>query len=229
MKASNIEYRSLCSFLYTLFTPVFIDFFAVLYTLSYLGRVPYRDKDEHRKASREYQRRKRAAARAAGGAAIPVSARKALAGKLQRAAESLKVKPSKKKKPAKPKPSKKKKSPAKAKRAKVVGRITPKGKAKAPPPGSSGPVDPGGIVRVALRNAERIVLSDEPFSLHDSKQAIDLVRSALETIAVVDSHRPPAQVEAEMSQFTQVALDFIPQKRRADCRAAFVKALKAAT
>ena len=84
-------------------------------------------------------------------------------------------------------------------------------------------------MRAALHNAARIVLSGEPFTLHDSKQAIGIVRDALETIAVVDSHRPPAQVEAEMSQFVQVALDFVPPKRREDFRAAFEKALKAAT
>ena len=85
------------------------------------------------------------------------------------------------------------------------------------------------MVRAALGQAEAIVLGGQPFTLHDSKQAIAIVRDALETIAVVDSHRPPAQVEAEMSQFTQVALDFIPQKRREDFIAAFKKALKAAT
>ena len=85
------------------------------------------------------------------------------------------------------------------------------------------------MVRTALGHAEAIVLGEDPFSLHDVKQVIGIVRDALETISVVDSHRSPAQVEAEMSQFTQVALDFIPQKRRADFRAAFVKALKAAT
>ena len=181
-------------------------------------------------------RRKRAAARAAGGASVPTSARKALAGKLKRAAASLKAtKPAKKKpkpvkktakKPAKKKVAKKKRA---TKRAKVVGRITPKVKAKAPPPGSSGPVNPGDIVRAALRNAADIVLSGQPFSLHDSKQAIGIVRDALETIAVVDSHRPPAQVEAEMTQFVQVALDFVPQKRREDFYKEFQKALKAAT
>ena len=85
------------------------------------------------------------------------------------------------------------------------------------------------MVRAALSHAAVIVLGDGPFTLHDAKQVIGIVRDALETIAVVESHRPPAQVEAELSQFTQVALDFIPQKRRADFRAAFVKALKAAT
>ena len=74
-----------------------------------------------------------------------------------------------------------------------------------------------------MRRASEIVLGDGEFSLHDSKQAIGIVRDALETIAVVDSHRPPAQVEAELSQFVQVALDFIPQKRREDFRAAFVE------
>ena len=73
------------------------------------------------------------------------------------------------------------------------------------------------------------MLGGQPFTLHDSKQAIGIVRDALETISVVDSHRPPAQVEAEMSQFTQVALDFVPQKKRADFIVAFEKALKAAT
>ena len=85
------------------------------------------------------------------------------------------------------------------------------------------------MVRAVLRHAAGIVLGGGQLTLHDAKQVIEIVRNALETIAVVDSHRPPAQVEAEMSQFTQVALDFIPQKRRADFRAAFVKALKAAT
>ena len=175
-------------------------------------------------------RRKRAAARAAGGSAVPPSARKALAGKLKRAAEALKSKTAPPAKKSKPKPAKK--SPAKkkkpvTKRAKVVGRITPKVKAKTPPP--SGQVDPGDIVRAALSNAAAIVLSGEPFTLHDSKQAIGIVRDALETIAVVDSHRPPAQVEAELSQFVQVALDFVPSKRREDFRTAFKKALKAAT
>ena len=85
------------------------------------------------------------------------------------------------------------------------------------------------MVRRALSRAADIVLSDEPFSLHDAKQAIGIVRDALETIAVVDSHRPPAQVEAEMTQFVEVALDFVPQKRRQDFMAAFEKALKAAT
>ena len=175
-------------------------------------------------------RRKRAAARAAGGAAVPTSARKAIAGKLKRAAASLKAKPAKKStlKPAKKSPSKKKKKLV-VKRAKVVGRITPKVKAKTPPPPGPGSVDPSDIIRASLSNAARIVLSGEPFTLHDSKQAIGIVRDALETIAVVDSHRPPAQVEAEMSQFTQVALDFVPQKRRADFIVAFEKALKAAT
>ena len=56
-----------------------------------------------------------------------------------------------------------------------------------------------------------------------------IVRDALETIAVVDSHRPPAQVEAEMTQFLEVALDFVPPKRREDFNTAFQKALKAAT
>ena len=173
-------------------------------------------------------RRKRAAARAraASGAAVPTSTRKALAGKLKRAASSLKSKP----KPAKKSPAKKKKrARAKPKRTKVVGRIVPNVKASPPPPPGSRPFDPGDIIRAALRNAVAIVLSGQPFTLHDSKQAIGIVRDALETNAVVDSHRPPAQVEAEMSQFTQVALDFIPPKRRADFRAAFEKALKAAT
>ena len=58
---------------------------------------------------------------------------------------------------------------------------------------------------------------------------IGIVRDALETIAVVDSHRPPAQVEAEMTQFLEVALDFVPPKRREDFYTAFQKALKAAT
>ena len=169
-------------------------------------------------------RRKRTAARAAGGAAVPLSARKAIAGKLKRAAESLKAKPVKKKSPAK---KKKPTTKPKPKPAKMVGRITPKVKAKAPSPGSSGPA--GDMVRMALSRASDIVLSDGPFSLHDAKQAIDIARNALETIAVVDSHRPPAQVEAEMSQFVQVALDFVPSKRREDFRAAFKKALKAAT
>ena len=48
------------------------------------------------------------------------------------------------------------------------------------------------------------MLSEDRFSLHDAKQAIDIVRNALETIAVVESHRPPAQVEAEMTQFLEV-------------------------
>ena len=53
-------------------------------------------------------RRKRAAARAAGGSAVPTSARKALAGKLQRAAASLKAKtPITKRAKKKPKPVKK--------------------------------------------------------------------------------------------------------------------------
>ena len=173
-------------------------------------------------------RRKRAAARASAssGAAVPPSTRKALAGKLKRAASSLKSKPAKKSPAKKKKPATKK--PV-TKRAKVVGRITPKVKAKTPPPPSSRPVDPGGIVRAALSNAASIVLSGEPFTLHDSKQAIAIVRDALETIAVVDSHRPPAQVEAEMSQFVQVALDFVPPKRREDFRTAYKKALKATT
>ena len=85
------------------------------------------------------------------------------------------------------------------------------------------------MVRAALSHAADIVLGDGPFTLHDSKQVIGIVRDALETIAVVDSHRPPAQVEAEMSQFVQVALDFVPAKRRKDFRSAFQKALKAAT
>ena len=177
-------------------------------------------------------RRKRAAARAAGGSAVPTSARKALAGKLQRAAASLKAKTpitKRAKKPAKKSPAKKRATTAKAKRAKVVGRITPKVKAKKPPPVSPGPVDPGNIVRTALSRAADIVLGDGLFSLHDAKQVIGIVRDAREAIAVVDSHRPPAQVEAELSQFAQVALDFIPQKRRADFRAAFVKTLKAVT
>ena len=84
-------------------------------------------------------------------------------------------------------------------------------------------------MRTALTRAEAIVLGEGPFTLHDAKQVIGIVRDALETIAVVDSHRPPAQVEAEMAQFVRVALNFVPQKRRADFRAAFVKALKAAT
>lgn len=202
--------------------------------LCYIGSVPYWDKDEHRRASRESQRRRRKAARAAGGAAVPPSARKALAGKLKRAAALLKAKPTKKKLPAKKKktakkPPSKKKPIAKSKRSKVVGRITPKGKAKTPPPGSSRPVDPGGMVRMALGHAEAIVLGDGSFTLHDANQVINIVRNALETIAVVDSHRPPAQVEAEMTQFVEVALDFVPSKRREDFRAAFEKALKAAT
>ena len=179
-------------------------------------------------------RRKRAAARAAGGSAVPTSARKALAGKLQRAAASLKAKTpitkraKKKPQPVK-KPAKKRATKAKPPGAKVVGRITPKVKAKTPPPGSYGPVNPGDMVRAALSHAADIVLGGGPFTLHDSKQVIGIVRDALETIAVVDSHRPPAQVEAEMSQFVQVALDFVPPKRREDFRAAFEKALKAAT
>ena len=179
-------------------------------------------------------RRKRAAARAAGGSAVPTSARKALAGKLQRAAASLKAKTpitkraKKKPQPVK-KPAKKRATKAKPPGAKVVGRITPKVKAKTPPPGSHGPVNPGDMVRAALSHAADIVLGVGPFTLHDSKQVIGIVRDALETIAVVDSHRPPAQVEAEMSQFVQVALDFVPPKRREDFRAAFEKALKAAT
>ena len=175
-------------------------------------------------------RRKRAAARAAGGASVPTSTRKVIAGKLKRAAASLKASPAKKSKPktAKKSPSKKKKHVT-PQRAKVVGRITPKVKVKALPPSRSGRANPGDIVRAALDNAADIVLGGQPFSLHDSKQAIGIVRDALETIAVVDSHRSPAQVEAELSQFNQVALDFIPQKRRADFIAAFEKALKAAT
>ena len=214
--------------------------YTVLCPPCYIGRVPYRDPDEHRKANRERMRRKRAAARAAGGASVPTSARKALAGKLKRAAASLKAttpitkrakkksKPVKKtaKKPAKKKVAKKKRA---TKRAKVVGRITPKVKAKAPPPGPPGRSNPGDIVRAALDNAADIVLRGQPFTLHDSKQAIGIVRDALETIAVVDSHRPPAQVEAELSQFVQVALDFVPQKRREDFYKEFQKALKAAT
>ena len=164
--------------------------------------------------------------------------RQAIAGKLKRAAASLKAqkpiakpakKTAKKKKLTKKKPATK----AKPKHLKVVGRIAPKAKADTPSPAVPGvrvgPIDPGGIILAALGNAEDIVLSGQPFSLHDSKQAIGIVRDALETIAVVESHRPPAQVEAEMSQFTQVALDFVPQKRRADFIAAFEKALKAAT
>ena len=85
------------------------------------------------------------------------------------------------------------------------------------------------MVRTALGQAEGIVLGGTPLTLHDAKQSIGIVRDALETIAVVDSHRPPAQVEAEMSQFVQVALDFVPQKRREDFNTAFQKALKAAT
>ena len=85
------------------------------------------------------------------------------------------------------------------------------------------------MVRTALGQAEGIVLGDTPLSLHDAKQSIGIVRDALETIAVVDSHRPPAQVEAELSQFVQVALDFVPQKRREDFYKEFQKALKAAT
>ena len=83
---------------------------------------------------------RRAAARDAGGAAVPTSARKALAGKLQRAAASLKAKtPITKRAKKKPKPVKKlakklakKKRATKAKPpgAKVVGRITPKVKSK---------------------------------------------------------------------------------------------------
>ena len=172
------------------------------------------------------RKRKAARARSASGAAVPSSTRKSLAGKLKRAAASLKTSPAKKSK----RKTAKKSSSKNPKRtsAKVVGRITPKAKARTPPP-SFGPVDPGDIIRAALRNAADIVLSGEPFTLHDSKQAIGIVRDALETIAVVDSHRPPAQVEAEMSQFTQVALDFVPQKKRADFIVAFEKALKAAT
>lgn len=117
----------------------------------------------------------------------------------------------------------------------MVGRITPKATAQTPStavPGvrvPAGPVDPGDIVRTALSRTADIVLSDDRLSLHDAKQAIGIVRDALETIAVVDSHRPPAQVEAEMTQFVEVALDFVPQKRRQDFIAAFKKSLKAAT
>ena len=96
-------------------------------------------------------------------------------------------------------------------------------------PPSPRPIDPRGVVLAALGNAEDIVLGDHPFTLHDSKQAIGIIRDALEAIAVVDSHRPPAQVEAEMTQFVEVALDFVPQKRREDFIAAFEKSLKAAT
>ena len=183
--------------------------------------------------------KKCAAARAAGSAAVPVSARKALAGKLKRAAASLKAKPVKKKpiapaKKKKPVTSVKKKKPT-ATRSKIVGRITPKIKTHTPPSAvlgvrvRAGPLNPGDMVRAALSHAADIVLGDGPFTLHDSKQVIGIVRDALETIAVVDSHRPPAQVEAEMSQFVQVALDFVPAKRRKDFRSAFQKALKAAT
>ena len=183
-------------------------------------------------------RRKRKAVRAAGGS-VPTSARKTIAGKLKRAAASLKAPPAKKKlakkstarataaKKKKPITAKKKPAKKRATRAKVVGRITPK--AKAPPPPTLGRTDPGDIVRAALDNAAAIVLSDEPFTLHDSKQAIGIVRDALETIAVVDSHRAPAQVEAELSQFVQVALDFVPNKRREDFYKEFQKALKAST
>ena len=183
-------------------------------------------------------RRKRKAARAAAGSAVPPSARKAIAGKLKRAAASLKAKkPIAKpaKKTAKKKKPATKAKPSKATKLKVVGRIAPKVKAHTPSPAvpgvrvPAGPVDPGGMVRRALSRAADIVLSDEPFSLHDAKQAIGIVRDALETIAVVDSHRPPAQVEAEMTQFVEVALDFVPQPRREDFIAAFEKALKAAT
>ena len=197
-------------------------------------------------------RRKRAAKRASTGAAIPVSDRKAIAAKLKRTAALLKAtkpakKTAKKSPPAKKKPAKKKKTTTKAKpkdravkdRAiggKVVGRIAPKGKAKTPPAVPmlgmqvpSGPVDPVDIIRAALNNAAAFVLGGDPFSLHDSKQVIGIVRDALETIAVVDSHRPPAQVEAEMTQFLEVALDFVPPKRRKDFNTAFQKALKAAT
>ena len=194
-------------------------------------------------------RRKRKAARDAGGS-VPASARKAIAGKLKRAAASLKAAPpakkklAKKKKPitapaAKKKTTKKRATRAKpkdravkdrAKGAKIVGRITPKVKAKkAPPPPTPGRSNPGDIVRAALDNAAAIVLSGQPFTLHDSKQAIGIVRDALEAIAVVDSHRPPAHVEAELSQFVQVALDFVPQKRREDFYKEFQKALKAST
>ena len=93
----------------------------------------------------------------------------------------------------------------------------------------SGPVDPVDIIRAALRNAAVHVLSGQSFTLHDSKQAIGIVRDALETIAVVELHRPPVQVEAEMTQFMEVALDFVPSKRREDFNTAFQKALKAAT
>ena len=165
-------------------------------------------------------RRKRAAARAAGGSAVPTSARKALAGKLQRAAASLKAKtPITKRAKKKPKPvqkpAKKRATKAKPPGAKVVGRITPKVKSKTPKS-----ADPGGMVRETLNRAADIVLGDGPFSLHDAKQVIGIVRDAREAIAVVDSHRPSARVEAELSQFVQVALDFIPQKRRADFRRA---------
>ena len=85
------------------------------------------------------------------------------------------------------------------------------------------------MVRMALTHASEIVLGDGPFTLHDSKQVIGIVRDALETIAVVDSHRPPAQVEAEISQFAQVVLDFLPPNRQADFRKALMKTLKAAT
>ena len=85
------------------------------------------------------------------------------------------------------------------------------------------------MVRTVLSRAADIVLSDGPFSLHDAKQSIEIVRDALEAVAVVESHRPPAQVEAELSKFVQVALDFVPQKKREDFIAAFEKALKAAT
>ena len=181
-------------------------------------------------------RRQRAAARAAGGAAVPTSDRKALAGKLKRAAASLKAKklttkpakkPVKKKKPAT------KSKPSKATKLKVVGRIALKADTPSPAvPGvrvPSGPVDPSGMVRTALGQAEGIVLGETPLTLHDVKQVIGIVRDALETIAVVDSHRPPAQVEAEMTQFLEVALDFVPPKRREDFYTAFQKALKAAT
>ena len=103
-------------------------------------------------------RRQRAAARAAGGAAVPTSDRKALAGKLKRAAASLKAKklttkpakkPVKKKKPAT------KSKPSKATKLKVVGRIAPKADTPSPAvPGvrvPSGPVDPSGMVRTVSR------------------------------------------------------------------------------
>ena len=57
----------------------------------------------------------------------------------------------------------------------------------------SGPVDPGDIIRAALYNAAAYVLSGQSFSLHDSKQAIGIVRDALETIAVVSRTGHPCR------------------------------------